>query len=104
MADIADIAQSEENKDRDAAIRAALVPPAGCEVGPWWRDGLAYCRECDTHIPEKRLKAVPGTGLCVFCAAEIQEERASSKRIDGRDSRYILPSPGPAFGSAYELA
>ena len=104
MADIADIAQSEENQDRDAAIRAALAPPAGCEVAPRWQDGLAYCRECETLIPEKHLKAVPETGVCVSCATELQEARASSKRIDTRDFHYILPPPGPAFGPAFELA
>lgn len=103
MADIVDIAQNEENSDRDAAILAALAPPAGCESGPCWIDGLAYCRECETPIPEKRLKAVPGTGLCVFCAAEIQEKKAAARHIAGRDTRYILPVFNPAFVQPHEL-
>ena len=104
MADIADIAQSEENKDRDAAILAALMPPAGCEAGPCWIDGLAYCRECEALIPEKRLRAVPGTGLCVTCAAEIQSERARiGYGSPVRDARYILPSQAVSGARVHEL-
>ena len=73
MSDIADLAQYEESIDRDAAISAALHRPLGCESGPYWDGGIAYCRHCEEVIPEKRLRAVPGTGLCVACATEIQE-------------------------------
>lgn len=74
MSDIADLAQYEESVDRDAAIGTALLPPIGCESGPYWDSGIAYCRHCEEAIPEKRLQAVPGTGLCVACAAEMQED------------------------------
>lgn len=74
MSDIADLAQCEESIDRDAAISAALLRPRGCESGPYWDSGMAYCRNCEEIIPEKRLLAVPGTGLCVVCASEIQED------------------------------
>ena len=73
MSDLADLAQVEENQDRDAAIMAALMPPPGCEDGPFWVQGVPYCRHCETEIPERRLQAVPGTGLCVECASQIQE-------------------------------
>ncbi len=67
-----DIAQDSEAHVREAAISMALRPPAGMEEGPIWVDGMPYCRECGGVIPARRLQAVPGTGLCVFCAEEAQ--------------------------------
>ena len=75
MPDIADQAQTEESYERDVAILAALHRPAGCEDGPDWIQGIPYCRECGEPIPIKRIKAMPGTGLCVECASEAQENR-----------------------------
>lgn len=95
MADLVDIAQSEENQDRDAAILAALAPPAGCEAGPCWIDGHPHCRMCESPIPAKRLKAIPGTGLCVFCAAEAQDLLAAARRTKGREALYFPPSSAP---------
>lgn len=73
MSDIADQAQVEQDIERDIAIKAALKLPAGCETGPDWVDGMPCCRFCGDVIPERRLLAVPETGLCVSCAAEMQE-------------------------------
>ena len=73
MADIIDLSQSQESMEIQTALRQALAPPAGCEMGPIWEDGKAYCRRCDSIIPTARLKAMPGTGLCVDCAAIVQE-------------------------------
>ena len=102
MADIADIAQNEEHYDRDAAILAALAPPAGCETGPYWVDGLAYCRECDSIIPEKRIQAVPGTGLCVNCAAERQEAQAAIRSIRRNSGMILHVSDGYSSSSMSE--
>jgi len=70
--DFIDAAQFAEAQARDAALTVALYRPAGIGEGPDWRDGRAYCRECDALIPRARLDAVPGTGLCVECAAIAQ--------------------------------
>lgn len=78
MADLADQAYEEEEKELDEAVANALEPPAGCEAGPDWIDGVAHCRRCHNIIPEARLRAVPCTGLCVNCAALIQENQAST--------------------------
>ena len=43
--------------------------------GPDWIDGVACCRECGEPIPQKRLEALPGVGLCRAC----QEERESGR-------------------------
>lgn len=42
---------------------------------PTWIDGVACCRECGEPIPQKRLEALPGVGLCRAC----QEERESGR-------------------------
>jgi len=33
------------------------------------------CERCETEIPRERLKAVPGTALCVKCSEAIGGER-----------------------------
>ena len=45
------------------------------QEGPEWIDGVACCRECGEPIPQKRLDALPGVGLCRAC----QEERESGR-------------------------
>lgn len=72
VADIIDLSQEVEAKEREAAISAARAKLSG--PGPTWVDGQPRCRNCDDIIPQARLAALPGTGLCVFCAAE-EEER-----------------------------
>lgn len=73
MADIIDLAQPQEQMEVEAALRAALAPPAGSDMYPLWEDGVPYCRMCEEVIPTARLKAIPNTGLCVSCAAVLQE-------------------------------
>lgn len=75
MADLADQAYPAEELEIDEAIADALEPPAGCEAGPDWVDGVPHCRRCHQVIPAKRLEAVPCTGLCVNCAAIVQESQ-----------------------------
>ena len=70
--DLYDSAQDYEARSRAAAISEALIPPAGMEEGPYWLEGNAHCRWCESIIPERRLRAVPGTGLCVECATTAQ--------------------------------
>ena len=76
MADIIDLAQPQESMEIEAAVRQALIPPAGCDVSPVWEDGVAHCGWCDAVIPKARLEALPNTGLCVDCAASAQESRS----------------------------
>ena len=71
--DFVDAAQVAEAQALDAALNAALLRPAGIGEGPAWYGGVPHCRECDTVIPQARLKAVPGTSLCVDCAAALQD-------------------------------
>lgn len=70
MADLIDLAQDCETREREAAIAAARARPR--DPGPTWLDGQPRCRECDGIIPLARLKAVPETGLCVYCATELE--------------------------------
>ena len=74
MADIIDLAQPQEQMEVEAALRQALAPPAGCEISPIWDNGVPHCRLCDDVIPKARLDAIPTTGLCVNCAAMVQEQ------------------------------
>ena len=74
MMDIADAAQEFETKERAAALSNALAPPAGVGLGPDWINGKPCCTACGAVIPSARLHALPGTGLCVDCAAEAQEK------------------------------
>jgi phage/conjugal plasmid C-4 type zinc finger TraR family protein len=36
-------------------------------------NGDILCAECEAPIPEARLKAIPGVGLCVHCAERYQQ-------------------------------
>lgn len=67
--DVFDQATELERMDRESAlVRARASMDRG---GPEWIDGVACCRECGEPIPQKRLDALPGVGLCRAC----QEER-----------------------------
>ena len=69
--DIFDQAQELERLDRESAlIRSKSAVDTD---GPAWIDGVACCRECGDPIPPRRLKALPGVGLCLAC----QKERES---------------------------
>lgn len=72
--DMFDQAQELERLDREAALRKARA--MADSEGPEWIDGVACCRECGEAIPEARLKALPGAGLCRAC----QEEREKGAR------------------------
>lgn len=69
MPDIADDAQAEEARVISEAIAAAHHAPG---PAPDIIDGVACCAECGAEIPAKRLAALPGVGLCVVCAEELQ--------------------------------
>lgn len=71
MADVVDLAQDCEARERAAAISAALHSRAP-DPGPLWLEGVACCRACEAPISPRRLAALPGVGLCVFCAAKAQ--------------------------------
>ncbi|MDP2848964.1 MAG: TraR/DksA C4-type zinc finger protein [Humidesulfovibrio sp.] len=73
MSDAADDAQDFETNRRAAALADAAVSEPG--PGPIFIDGVAHCAECEAVIPEARLKALPGVGLCVACAEERESER-----------------------------
>ena len=66
--DIFDQAQELERLDRESAlIRSKSTLDTG---GPAWIKGVACCRECGEPIPQRRLDALPGVGLCLACQKE----------------------------------
>ena len=65
--DVFDQATELERLDRESALVRARAS---------MDDGVACCRECGDPIPQKRLDALPGVGLCRAC----QEERENSNR------------------------
>lgn len=67
--DIFDQAQELERLERETALQRARSSLH--REGPEWIDGKACCRECGDPIPQKRMEALPGVGLCLAC----QEER-----------------------------
>lgn len=70
--DIADAAYTTEMHTREAALAEARFALHHDAPGPDWHNGVPCCRECGAAIPQRRLKAMPGTGLCVDCAEEPQ--------------------------------
>lgn len=60
MADEADIATEQMQRELDA-ILAAIQSPADSLPSARW------CDECDEQIPEARRSAVPGCRLCIHC-------------------------------------
>lgn len=73
MSDAADDAQDFETNRRATALAGAAKPEPG--PGPIFIDGVAHCAECEAVIPEARLKALPGVGLCRSCQEEREQER-----------------------------
>ena len=75
MADVIDMAQDMEARERTAAISEALYGRQD-DPGPVYLAGAACCRECEEPIPPRRLAALPGVGLCITCAARQEAARA----------------------------
>ncbi len=71
--DVFDQATEFERIEREAAVRQAVQ--MDFQEGPEWIDGKPCCRECGEPIPEARLKAIPGVGLCLACQQERERER-----------------------------
>lgn len=70
--DVFDQATELERLDRESALQHAAA--SVYREGPEWIDGHACCRECGEPIPEARLKAIPGVGLCISCQEEWDRE------------------------------
>lgn len=70
--DVFDQATELERLDRESALMRARANMD--QGGPDWIDGVACCRECGDPIPQRRLDALPGVGLCLSC----QEEREAA--------------------------
>ena len=66
--DVFDQATELERIERESALRQAAA--GTFQEGPEWIDGKPCCRECGEPIPEARLKAIPGVGLCLSCQQE----------------------------------
>lgn len=64
--DFCNMASELEARERLAALSS--VEQRSSDPGPYYVNGVAHCRTCLRPIPEKRLKAIPGVGLCVGCA------------------------------------
>lgn len=45
------------------------------------------CDECDSAIPEKRRKAIPGVRLCIACQSEYESQETHSTGINRRGSK-----------------
>ena len=71
--DVFDQATELERMERESALR--LASRSIFDEGPEWIDGKPCCRECGEPIPEARLKAIPGVGLCRNCQEEWEKER-----------------------------
>lgn len=71
MADEADLAQAGEALFLAGALAAAGAPVRG--PAPVKINGRTCCAECGEPIPFARLAALPGVGLCVGCAEELQD-------------------------------
>ncbi len=50
-------------------------------------EGLTYCEECETFIPEARRKAIPGVRLCVSCQSELEEQETTFTGFNRRGSK-----------------
>ena len=69
MSDAVDAAQEAEARIREEALAHVKAAPG---PAPMILDGVACCAECEEPIPEARLAALPGVGLCVTCAEELE--------------------------------
>jgi len=71
MPDPADLAHVQEEAFRAASLaRAKATPgPAPCIAG-----GVVCCALCALPIPQARLDALPGVGLCVGCQEDAEQE------------------------------
>lgn len=68
MADVFDAASELETREREAAISRAAGRSGWHGPPPEIIDGAPCCAECGDPIPQARLAALPGVGLCVNCA------------------------------------
>lgn len=71
--DVFDQATELERIERESALRQAAA--GTFQEGPEWIDGKPCCRECGDPIPEARLKAIPGVGMCLSCQQDWEEGR-----------------------------
>ena len=56
--------------DQASKQEAALL---SCALNqPEWIDGIPHCRICGEPIPQRRIDALPGVGICVDCAREME--------------------------------
>lgn len=75
MANEADRAQIHEETFRAASL-ARTKTASG--PAPLIIDGQVCCAQCEEPIPEARLKALLGVGLCVNCAEEGEESASAA--------------------------
>ena len=50
-------------------------------------EGLTYCEECETVIPDARRKAIFGVRLCVSCQSELEEQQTTFTGFNRRGSK-----------------
>ena len=70
--DIFDQAQELERLARETALQRARSSQYW--EGPEDRKSTRLSRECGEPIPQKRLEALPGVGLCRACQEERERE------------------------------
>lgn len=50
-------------------------------------ESLRVCEECESAIPEKRRKAIPGVRLCVECQSALEKQETFSSGFNRRGSK-----------------
>lgn len=77
MADIADLAQINEERERDSALNAQQNQP---RVAQLKKRGLIVCLDCVRPLSNKRLDANPRAVRCFYCQQEHEREQAIRSR------------------------
>lgn len=50
-------------------------------------ESAVHCEECDSAIPEKRRKAIPGVRLCIACQSAVENQETYPSGINRRGSK-----------------
>ena len=71
MADDIDASTEEQSFFHNILVNQAI----NSSPGKRFTSESGFCIMCGEKIPERRLKLLPGTGLCVDCASEKEREQ-----------------------------
>lgn len=76
--DEADLAQINEERERDRALAAALAHP---RLVPLCIDGVRVCRDCEEPIGAPRLAVCPGAVRCAECQGAAERRAPGVARV-----------------------